>query len=112
MKSARTTFLAAAVAFGATFAHAQEDSPKIFDEWDADKDGTISLAEVETRRGDIFASFDADDDGFLVADETRLMDEMRDNQHKDMQGQGTTQHDGMGRGMGMGHGMSKGKHMA
>ena len=101
MKTVRTTLLAAAAAtfaLGATFAYAQESGPKIFEQWDADKDGTITLAEVETRRGDIFTSFDANNDGFLVEEETKLMDEMRDNQQEMNQEEGDMQ--GMGQGQG------------
>jgi len=62
--------------------------------WDLDADGTVTLAEAEQRRGDVFLSFDANDDGFLDAEEYTVFDEARAN---DMAGN----EDGHGQGNGM-----------
>jgi Ca2+-binding EF-hand superfamily protein len=45
--------------------------------WDLDGDGAVSLAEASERRGDVFASFDANEDGFLDAEEYVLFDQAR-----------------------------------
>lgn len=47
--------------------------------WDLDGDGQVSLAEATERRGDVFAAFDADEDGVLSPDEHDLFDEARAN---------------------------------
>ncbi|SMX40304.1 EF-hand domain-containing protein [Maliponia aquimaris] len=45
--------------------------------WDIDGDGKVTVDEATERRGDIFASFDANEDGFLDAEEYVLFDEAR-----------------------------------
>lgn len=45
--------------------------------WDTDKNGSVSLEEATTRRGDIFTTFDADEDGLLSEAEYALFDEAR-----------------------------------
>jgi hypothetical protein len=52
--------------------------------WDLDMDGRVTAAEATERRGDVFFSFDANEDGVLDAEEYALFDEARD---ADMQGQ-------------------------
>lgn len=47
------------------------------DNWDLNEDGSVSLAEAEERRSDIFASFDANEDGALDSEEYQLFDEAR-----------------------------------
>lgn len=47
--------------------------------WDLDGDGQITLGEAQERRGDVFASFDADEDGVLSAEEYIMFDEARAN---------------------------------
>jgi hypothetical protein len=64
--------------------------------WDADSDGKVTLEEATIRRTDIFASFDADSDGFLTDPELALMEEMRSNQHENVEGK--KQGHGMGQG--------------
>lgn len=59
--------------------------------WDLDEDGQVSLAEVTERRGDVFYTFDADENGLLDAEEHDLFDEAR-------------AHDMQQNGMGGGHG--------
>lgn len=45
--------------------------------WDLNGDGTATLAELQEMRGNVFASFDANDDGVLDAEEYVLFDEAR-----------------------------------
>lgn len=65
--------------------------------WDANSDGSVTLAEVQTRRGDMFTAFDANGDDVLTPDEMALLEEMR-----------ALQQEEMGSGMGAGHGKGKG----
>ncbi|CUH78254.1 calcium-binding protein [Tropicibacter naphthalenivorans] len=53
--------------------------------WDLDGDGAVSVAEATERRGDVFLSFDQDDDGFLDAEEYKVFDQARAN---DMENEG------------------------
>lgn len=61
--------------------------------WDADGDGKVTLEEAMERREDVFAAFDADEDGRLSPEEHDLFDEARANDMKEMgatgQGGGT-----------------------
>ena len=45
--------------------------------WDLNGDGTATLAELQDMRGNVFASFDENDDGVLDAEEYVLFDEAR-----------------------------------
>lgn len=45
--------------------------------WDLDGDGIATLAELQEMRSNVFASFDANDDGVLDAEEYVLFDEAR-----------------------------------
>lgn len=47
--------------------------------WDLNGDGAVTLTEAEQRRGDVFLSFDANDDGFLDAEDYATFDEARAN---------------------------------
>ena len=71
--------MALALALLATPALAQQGTPgaHFLQNWDLDGDGKVTVAEAETRRSDVFLSFDADEDGFLDADEYTLFDEAR-----------------------------------
>ena len=69
--------------------------------WDSDSNGVVSLEEATTRRGDIFTSFDADEDGKLSAEEYDMFDQARANDQAQMK-------QGMGQGQGMGKGHGKG----
>ncbi|MEZ5825534.1 MAG: hypothetical protein R3C97_12595 [Geminicoccaceae bacterium] len=66
------TFLSLAAA-----AHAQQPGSHFLENWDLDASGDVSLAELEERRGDVFAAFDANDDGALDASEYDIFDEAR-----------------------------------
>ncbi|RYH08767.1 EF-hand domain-containing protein [Tropicimonas sp. IMCC6043] len=45
--------------------------------WDADEDGRITLEELQSRRDDLFAGFDENEDGVLNADEFAVLDQTR-----------------------------------
>lgn len=77
---ARTSLLALILALGAgTAALAQQGDPgaNFLVMWDADSDGIVTAGEVQTRRGDLFTTFDADEDGQLSPEEFVLIDETR-----------------------------------
>lgn len=84
MKLTTITFFAAtllplsALAQNAPGAHFIEN-------WDQDGDGVVTLAEAEQRRGDVFFTFDANEDTFLDSEEYAMFDEARAN---DMAGRG------------------------
>ncbi len=79
--------------------------------WDLDESGGVTLEEARERRGDIFYTFDADEDGILNDEEYAMFDEARE---ADMQNNGMGrgvggQGQGQGRGMGQGMGKQQGK---
>ena len=80
--------------FLAAMAFAQPGVPggHFIENWDLDGNGAVSLQEAEERRGDVFASFDSDEDGYLSAQEYILFDEARAN---DMQNNGAQHGQGM-----------------
>ncbi|MCK4713739.1 MAG: EF-hand domain-containing protein [Marinosulfonomonas sp.] len=100
----RILLLTAAIALG-TAAYAQQGTPggHFIEKWDMNEDGQVTLAEAIERRGDIFVTFDEDDDGFLSASDYAMFDQARANDHatmkdgrqghgrgKDREGQGMT----------------------
>ena len=48
--------------------------------WDLNGDGKVTLAEATERRTDMFAAFDADEDGVLNAEELDMIDAMRESE--------------------------------
>lgn len=105
---------AAALMLSSAFAFAQVPGQHMIDTWDNDADGKVTLEEVKQRRENLFASFDANSDGFIDADEAKMMDEMRENEQKSMQEEGgmmAGHGKGMGQGMGQGNGPGKGMGM-
>lgn len=53
--------------------------------WDRNNDGIVTLAELRAKRGDVFYTFDSDENGFLNAEEYGYFDDAR---QADMEGQG------------------------
>lgn len=84
-----------------------------FEMWDLDENGSVSIEEARERRGDIFHTFDADDDGVLSAEDYALFDEAREADMKEHGiGQGGGQGKGQGGGRGKGQGQGMGEHSA
>lgn len=79
--------LALPLIFAASIAMAENGVPgsHFIENWDLNEDGQVTLAEAQERRADVFYSFDADEDGYLNAEEYGYFDEARAN---DMAGQG------------------------
>ncbi|MFZ7092319.1 EF-hand domain-containing protein [Primorskyibacter sp. 2E233] len=79
--------LALLLASAPALAFAQQGQPgaHFVENWDLDGNGSVSLEEAVERRGDVFTTFDADEDGFLDDAEYTLFDEAR---ATDMEGQG------------------------
>ncbi|WP_269582592.1 EF-hand domain-containing protein [Roseibium sp. Sym1] len=74
---------ATAMAFEGPGAH-------FIESWDLNGDGVVTVAEARDRRSDVFASFDANEDGFLDEKEYVLFDEARelDQAENEPQGRG------------------------
>lgn len=91
----KSIMLAAVVALSATTAFAENQMPggHFIENWDLDGDGVVSLEDIITRRGDVFLTFDSDENGSLDAEEYVFFDEARAN---DMENNG-----GHGQGNGM-----------
>lgn len=92
-------FAALALSLISTLAFAQQGNPGVhfIENWDLNGDGKVTLEEASERRGDVFTSFDADEDGALNDEEYAVFDEARANDMQQIrQGQGQ----GMGQGMG------------
>jgi len=56
---------------------AERPGAHFIENWDLDGNGEVTVEEARSRRSDVFASFDANDDGFLDAEEYELFDEAR-----------------------------------
>lgn len=70
---------------------AKQPGSHFIENWDLDGDGRVTVEEAKERRESVFASFDSDEDGFLVAEEYALFDEARANdasQHGEGMGKG------------------------
>ena len=98
----RILLLTAAIALG-TAAYAQQGNPgsHFIENWDSDEDGQVTLVEATERRGDIFTTFDEDDNGFLSSSDYAMFDEARANDRASMKEAGQGQ--GRGQGKGRGH---------
>jgi len=104
----RITTLTAALSLVAGAALAQDQVPgeHFIENWDMNGDGAVTAEEATERRGDVFLSFDSNEDGFIDAEEYKLFDEARANDMKEMgYGQGQGQQ-GKGQGMGQGQGQN------
>lgn len=97
------TLTTAALALTASLAFAQGNPGAHFVEnWDLNGDGQVTLEEATERRGNVFASFDANEDGFLDAEEYTYFDQARENDMKEnAQAHGMGQGNGQGKGQGM-----------
>lgn len=62
---------------GAASAQQMQPGQHFIENWDFSEDGKVSLEEATERRGDIFAAFDADEDGTLSAEEYDTFDAAR-----------------------------------
>jgi len=79
MKRRSLTITAAVIAFALPLAaSAVTPGENFLTNWDLDEDGKVTLEEVLERRGDLFSSFDADEDGSLSAAEMADHDAMRE----------------------------------
>lgn len=75
------TLATAAALLLASTAFAQQGTPgaHFLENWDADGNASVSAAEIAEKRSNVFASFDANEDGNLDASEYALFDEARAN---------------------------------
>lgn len=97
---------------GAAFAEEGKPGAHFVRMWDQDGNGSVSLEEVQARRGDLFTTFDADEDGKLSPAEMTAFGEMMASEQEDMRedmegmaGGGMGMKHSMGQGGGMGQGM-------
>ena len=99
---------AAALVFALPVLAQNTPGAHFIENWDADGDGKISLAEATEKRADIFTMFDMDDDNSLSASEYDAFDETRAedfaNNAQPQAGQGMGQGQGAGQGKNMGNG--------
>lgn len=79
----RIVILAAALAIGTT-AYAANGQPgaHFLESWDMNEDGQVTLEEATERRGDIFYTFDENDDGMLSAQDYTAFDAARAADHE------------------------------
>lgn len=73
----RIALLAMSIALGSALQAQEQMGGHFIENWDLDGDGAVTLAEATERRGDIFLTFDADEDGVISAEEYTLFDEAR-----------------------------------
>lgn len=99
----KLTLLTTAFVLSTSAAMAQDMTPggHFVANWDLNGDGTVTLEEATEKRGDVFTTFDADENGKLSTTEYDMFDEARANDQADMKA-------AMGKGKGMGNGHGKG----
>lgn len=75
----KTLYVCAAILVANTTLVAAGEGPgaHFIENWDLDGNGEVSAEEARSRRSDVFASFDANEDGFLDAEEYVVFDEAR-----------------------------------
>ncbi len=78
MKKTLLTLVLATIVAPA-WAENHQPGSHFIENWDLDGDGAVSLEDITTRRGDVFLTFDADENGALDAEEYVLFDEARAN---------------------------------
>lgn len=78
----------AAALLAASTAVAQQGNPggHFIDNWDQNRNSIVTVEEIAAKRLEVFASFDANDDGQLDAEEYALFDEARANDQEQMGG--------------------------
>ncbi|SIO05851.1 hypothetical protein [Vannielia litorea] len=108
MKPIASTALALVLGLALPLA-AQPASPgaHFIENWDADGDGKVSLAEASEKRADLFTMFDQDEDDVLSSGEYDAFDETR---AEDLANNAEA-HGGMGKGKGAGQGVDLGDHV-
>lgn len=103
MKLTVTAAALTLVLAGAALAQQGNPGAHFVQNWDQDGDGAVSLDEAQTKRGDPFTSFDADEDGKLSSAEFDAFDGMRaadqEQMREEMGGNGKGMGTGMGKGM-------------
>ncbi len=82
---------------GTAFAQQQMPGAHFIENWDLNEDGQVTVAEAAERRGDVFVTFDSNDDGFLDAEEYVDFDEaresdMREHAQEGKEGKGLGRH--------------------
>lgn len=88
---------------GGAFAQQGNPGAHFVQNWDQDGDGAVTLEEAQTRRDNLFTTFDADEDGKLSPGEFDAFDEMRAADQEQMREEmGVKAGGGMGKGMGPG----------
>ena len=73
----RLTLTAALLIPLAAIAGEERPGSHFIENWDLNGDGVVTLAELTERRGDVFYTFDSDDDGILTAEEYSYFDDAR-----------------------------------
>lgn len=61
----------------AAYAAGGQPGSHFVENWDLDANGVVTLAELTEKRGDVFVTFDSDDDGILTAEEYSYFDDAR-----------------------------------
>jgi hypothetical protein len=88
---------------GGAFAQQGNPGAHFVQNWDQDGDGVVTLEEAQTKRDNLFTTFDADENGALSSEEFDAFDEMRAADQEQMREEmGGKAGGGMGKGMGQG----------
>ncbi|AOG09767.1 MULTISPECIES: calcium-binding protein [Rhizobium/Agrobacterium group] len=86
MHSLKKTLIAAMAlaASAAPLMAQQQGNPgaHFLENWDLNGNGEATLSELQSKRGDVFLTFDSNEDGFIDADEYVYFDEARANDMK------------------------------